>query len=474
MSAHHPLYEQLVGIVGKENVTDEKFALWAVYADAGIEQGNLAGIIVKPQTTQQVSLIVKLANRTKVPITIRGGGSGMPGGCSPYFPGGILMDMTDMNKIIEINEDTMVATAQAGVTFGALIKAVHEKGLDCCYGGHAIYSATLGGSVATLTCPIGAAKYGAWGEEIVCLEVVLPTGDVIRTGSDSTRVGGRFHRYGSGPDLTGMFIGDQGVLGIKTEVSVRLRLPPEAREFETYCFDNLERGTKACMELGKTGLIYDGLVIVGEHSCKQTSIKWPQIPKESKMIIMVSLEGDKETIAYYKNKLDKIAKKWDGTLAGPDPAKLPTFDLIGEHACKIRSYGVSGPINGFIPTYKLPKVATDVDQMLWEHQDLLLTQPDTGMKAWLNAAFMVKGPVVNFACRPSFISEPPQKWKQALEFWHELVNYIANQGSCPYWIGKTWTPYLTPLYRNEYYMFFKTLKQTLDPNNILNPGLFLF
>jgi FAD/FMN-containing dehydrogenase len=221
----------------------------------------------------------------------------------------------------------------------------------------------------------------------------------------------------------------------------------------------------------KTRLIYDGFVVVGEHSTKQIK---GGVPSGTQLIIMISMEGDKETIGHYKAKLDEIAKKNGGTMIGPGPAKLPTYDLIGEHATKVRSYGVSGPINGFIPTYKLPKVATEVDQMLMKHEDLLLTQPETGLKSWLNAAFIMKGPVVNYACRPSFVSDPPEKREQAVDFWHELVKYIANQGSCPYWIGKAWTPYLTPLYRKEYYALFKALKQNVDPNMILNQGLFLF
>ncbi len=474
MSTHYPLYEALAGIVGTKYVTDEKFALWAVSVDSGIEKGNLGGILVRPKTTEEVSLVVKLANMTNTPITVRGGGTGMPGGCTPFIPGGIILETTELNKIIEINESTMVATGQAGVTFGALIKAVHDKGLDCSLGPHDVYGATLGGAVASTTYPIGGARFGAWVEEVLCLEVVLPTGEVIRTGSDSTTVGGRFHRYGSGPDLGGMFMGDVGVLGIKTEVSVRLYPPSEAREFETYCFNSLEKGTKACMEMGKSGLIYDGITYVGEHTVKQLAAKFKQIPEEAQMVTLVCVEGDKETVDHRKRKVDKMATKEGGQLVGADPARLACYDILGEHATKVRSYGVSGPINGWFPTYKLPKISMEVDRRLKEHQDLLLTQPDTGLKSWTNAAFLLKGPVVSYACRPGFVSEPPEKWEKALTFWHELVEYVANEGSCPYWIGKSWTPYLTPLYRNQYYMFFKTLKRTLDPNNILNPGVFLF
>jgi len=470
----HALYEPLAEIVGSKRVTDEKFALWAVYIDSGIERGNIADIVVKPQTTEEVSRILKLANQTKTKVTVRGGGSGMPGGCSPSTPGGVLIDTTDMNKIVEVNEDTFAATAQAGVTHGALLEVIHGKGLDCCLGGHGIYSATLGGSVANLTYPIGGARYGAFGEEVLCLEVVLPTGDIIRTGSDATTVGGRFHRYGAGPDLTGMFIGDQGVLGVKTEVTIRLHLPPEAREFETYCFKTMESGTKAAMDLQKTSVIYDGYIVVGRHSVKQMAIRYPAIPEGTEALVMICIDGDKETIGHTKMKLDKIAKREGATLIGPEPARSPTYDLMGDHASKVRSYGVSGPINGFIPTYKLPKVAREVEEMISQHQDLMLTQPDTGMKSFLNAALMMKGPVVNYAMRPSFVSDPPEKREQAVDFWHELVKYIANQGSCPYWIGKAWTPYLTPLYRKEYYALFKALKQNVDPNMILNQGLFLF
>ena len=481
MSVHHPLYEPLAGIVGPRNVSDEKHSLYAVYADAGIEHGSLSGIIVHPKTTEEVALIVKLANRTNTPITVRAGGSGMPGGSAPFIPGGLLIETTEMNKIIEINEDMFTATVQAGVTHGKLVTEVHKRGLDLCLGGHSIYSATLGGSVANLTYPIGAGRFGAYGEEIINLEVVLPTGDVIRTGSDATTVGGRFHRYGAGPDLTGMFIGDQGVLGVKTEVTVRLYYPPETRSFASYYYGNVEEGNEACIEMGKKWSFYDGLYVVGNHSIRQIleeTRKKFNIPDDCEGLIHVSLEGDEATIDHQQAKVDKIATKYNGTCLGDKLQEwLPTtvcYDLIGDHASKIRSFGVSGPINGFIPTYKLPQVARDVDRMLNEHEHLLLTLPGRDRKAWLNAAFMMRGPVVNYACRPSFVSDPPKVREEAVDFWHELVKYIAKQGSCPYWIGRSWTPAITPLYRPAYYMFFKTLKQTLDPNNIMNPGIFHF
>ncbi|MFX1519669.1 MAG: FAD-binding oxidoreductase [Promethearchaeota archaeon] len=474
---HHPLYESLAGIVGSRNVSDEKHSLYAVFADAGIERGSLSGIIVHPKTTEEVVLIVKLANRTNTPITVRGGGSGMPGGSAPFIPGGLLLETTEMNKIIEINEDKFIATVQGGVTHGKLVTEVHKMGLDLCLGGHNIYAATFGGSVSNLTYPIGAGRFGAYGEEILNLEVVLPTGDVIRTGSDCTTVGGRFHRYGAGPDLTGMFIGDQGVLGIKTEVTVRLYYPPETRAFESYYFNTLEEATEACIEMGKRWSFFDGLLVVGEHSVRQLppdTLKKYNIPEGTEGVMHISLEGDEATIDHQKAKVDKIAERYNGTKLGPDISKITTYDLMGDHASKIRSFGVSGPINGFIPTYKLPKVSRDVDKMLSDHEHLLLTLPGREKKAWLNAAFMMRGPVVNYACRPSFVSDPPEVREEAVDFWHELVKYIANQGSCPYWIGRAWTPAITPLYRPAYYMFFKTLKQTFDPNNILNPGIFQF
>lgn len=464
-----PLLEELAGIVGSENVCNDKFARWAVSRDASFEPGELPGVVVIPQNVEQISLIVKLCNRTKTPITIRGGGTGVCGACIPYVPNGVLLDMTKMNKILEINKKTFVASAQAGAKFGSLIYEVDKAGLTCCPGGHVPYSSTIGGFVSTTGFPIGGARFGAYGEEVVCLEVVLPTGEIIRTGSDATIRGGRFTRYGNGPDITGMFIGDHGLFGVKTEVSVRLHPESGKKEFETYCFKDMKSGISALEKMAQSELLYFGYVVLGKHSVKRLILQHPEIPEDTEMSVMICIEGDEDMLKIKKKKLDAIAT--EAKLAGSKPAKESTYDIKGEHACKVRSTGVSAVANGFSPIYRVPRLVSLTTNFVTKYEDLMVTIPGTDLKAWLLTAWPMKGGYVNTAVRISFKEYPPEIFQKAYEVWHKIVDLWCGEGNVPYWIGKTWTPHLVPRFRREYYHFLKKIKGILDPNNILNPGL---
>jgi glycolate oxidase len=469
LNNHHQLYEELASVVGPENVSDDKFACWAVSRDASFEPAVVPGIVVLPKDTEEVSLILKLCNKYKVPITIRGGGTGVCGACIPYKPNSVVLDTTRMNKIFEVNKQTMVATAQAGATFGRLMYEVEKADLSCCPGPHVPYSATIGGFVSTTGFPIGGARFGAYGEEVVCLEVVLPTGEVIRTGSDATINSGRFTRYGNGPDLTGMFIGDHGLFGVKTEVSVRLHPKEGKKEFETYCFKDIKTGINVLQKMAQSELLYAGFAVLGKHSVQRLRFKHPEIPPESEMVNMVCIEGDEDTLKIKKRKLDSIAE--GSKVVGPEPAKLSTYDIIGEHACKVRSTGVSAVANGFTPIYKLPELVNLTTKVITQFEDLIVTEPNTNLKAWLLTAWPMKGGYVNSAIRISFKEHPPEIYKKAYEVWHKIVDLWCEKGNVPYWIGKTWTPHIIPRYREEYYRFLKKLKRMVDPNNILNPGL---
>src|SRR5690606_30885148 len=120
--------------------------------------------------------ILKLANREKVPVTVRGGGTSAAGGVTPVYRGGILLDMTDMDSILSVDLDRATVTVEAGVSFGQLAAELHPKNVTMCLGGHAIYSATVGGCISNTSVSVGSGYYGMFGEQVVSVKVVTPKG----------------------------------------------------------------------------------------------------------------------------------------------------------------------------------------------------------------------------------------------------------------------------------------------------------
>jgi FAD/FMN-containing dehydrogenase len=468
------LYSRMASIVGERYVAKDDYALYAVHADAGFEKGGIPEIIVRPQSTQQVAEIMKTANRHKIAVTVRGGASSAAGGATPVAPGGILMDLTDMNRILEINLNTSTITAEAGITFGEIAAKLHPMNFTFCLGGHALYSATLGGCIANTSVSIGSGFYGLFGEQVVNLKVVTPTGQIICTGSDAMKAGGRFQRYCNGPDLTGLFIGDSGILGVKTEASLRIYPMPEARRFEVYCYDSLERGTMAAIRQEQVGL-FDGIINFGTHTINV--VKAPggaaaKIPEGTQLILRLSLAGDEPQVDYKLKKLDRIARDYGGVKIGPELAKAVTYDIMGIEFSKLRVYGVIAPIACLVPMIKIPEITKVVEEYLKQYEDVILDIKGTDLKSWTNTGVLTKGASISYAGRISF-TEDPELREKAYQVWHNLLEKMIELGGCPYWTGKTWTPHMVRGYRPEYLQFLRSLKRWLDPNNILNRGLLL-
>lgn len=201
--------------------------------------------LVRPTDTAEVSRILALADEEMIPVTARGNGTGLCGGAIPTR-GGISLSFERMNRILEIDTANHVAVVQPGVTLAELDEATAPLGLICpIYPGE--NSATLGGNVATNAGGMRAVKYGVTRHQVLGLEVVLPGGEVIRTG-------GKFVKATSGYDLTQLIVGSEGTLAVVTEATLRLhpRQPHSATILAP--FSTLEEVTEAIPQIVATGL----------------------------------------------------------------------------------------------------------------------------------------------------------------------------------------------------------------------------
>ncbi|MBN9459935.1 MAG: FAD-binding oxidoreductase [Burkholderiales bacterium] len=466
------LFDRLARIVGERNLATEDFALYAVHVDAGFEHGGFPDIVARAKTTEQVAEILRLANREKVPVTVRGGGTSAAGGVTPVYRGGILLDMTDMDSILSVDLDQATVTVEAGVSFGQLAAELHPKNVTMCLGGHAIYSATVGGCISNTSVSVGSGYYGMFGEQVVSVKVVTPKGDVIHTGSDVMKAGGRFQRYCNGPDLGGLFIGDSGILGVKTEATLRLYPMPEARAFETYCFDSLEKGTAASIRIEQAG-IFDGIISFGSNTIavmRAGGGAGSEIPADTQLIFRLSIAGESAYVESHLRKLDRIAEFHGGVKIGPALAKAVTYDIMGTEFSKTRVYGVVAPIACLVPMTKIPEITRVVESYLRDHEDLVMAVKGTDLRNWTNTGVVTKGSSISYAGRIAF-SEDASVRERAYGVWHALLEKMIELGGCPYWTGKTWTPHMVRGYRPGNLVFLRALKRFLDPKNILNRGL---
>ena len=201
--------------------------------------------VVHPGCAEEVARVLKIANQYRIPVTTWGGGSGSQGGALPVF-GGIVLDTKRMNKVLKIDEESLTVTAETGIIARHLEWHVNKHGYSTMNLPASISCATIGGFLAHRGTGVLSTKWGKIEDMVMSLEVVTPSGEIINTLP--------VPRHASGPDLTMMFLGSEGTLGVITKVTLKIHPVPEARKFRAYLFKDFHTAMSAGADLMRSRL----------------------------------------------------------------------------------------------------------------------------------------------------------------------------------------------------------------------------
>ena len=248
------LIESLSKVIEKGDLLTEDAHLQCYSADAltpyrafraAPSLRRMADVVVIPRSTQQVVDVVKVASAQGVPVVPYGGGTGVMGAALPV-QGGVVIDLKGLNKVLDINPVDRTVLVDAGVVLEDLVNALSGHGMILGHDPWSVPIATVAGAISTNGVGYCAATYGPMGEQVLGLEVVLPTGQVVTTRP--------LPKYSSGPNLNHLFIGTEGVFGIITKASLRVFHRPEKQIFSTVGFSSFDEGFQAVSELFALGL----------------------------------------------------------------------------------------------------------------------------------------------------------------------------------------------------------------------------
>ncbi|HPS59508.1 MAG TPA: FAD-binding protein, partial [Spirochaetota bacterium] len=233
---------ELVSLLGKENVlTDKEDKINYSYDATADMPSREPDVIVTPSKKEEIVSLVKLASKHKIPLVTRGSGTNLSGGTIPV-DGGIVLSMLKFDKILEVDPANLTATVEPGLVIQRLNEAVATHGLIYPPDPGTVTTATMGGSVSECSGGLRGLKYGVTKDYVMGLEIVMPDGEVIRTG-------GKTVKNVSGYDLTKLFTGAEGTLGIITEIIVKLIPAPKFRRSMLAVFDNLDKAGKTIADI---------------------------------------------------------------------------------------------------------------------------------------------------------------------------------------------------------------------------------
>ncbi len=406
--------------------------------------------VVRPGYTEEVVQMVKKAIATRKPIVPRGAGTWGLGGSVPV-KGGIVLDMTAMNKIISIDEKNLVVTVQPGITWKALADSLDEKGLFLpCYPSSAP-SATIGGWIGTGGTGIGAYKYGSAGDIIRDLEVVLPTGAVVHTGDKFVS------SNGGGPNLNWLFVGSEGILGVVTEVT--LSIVPKPAEFRVvaYSFESLSKFAPAMRKVTRTNVAPMHIMFGDREHFEYLRAVGKHAPDVGCMITM-ALTGSKESVDVEEKTLDEIMASSEGTKMPKDVADHEWSERSYEF--RVREMGV-GAIPGeiLIPIENFEKVLSKMQKLV---KEMKLKAPTIGTIADNNTVMLM----------PYYLTDEHNFLRStaAMGFGKKLGDIAFENGGRPVGLGIFFAGNLAKYRGKEGAELIRSIKAMMDPNDIMNPG----
>ena len=449
------LIEELKNIVGRDNVATEKQDLLCYSYDA-TQMEFLPDMVLYPADADEVSRILKLANAELVPVFPRGAGSGFTGGSLPRG-GGIVLVTTRMDKILRIDTDNLIAEVEPGVVTEDLQIAVEKLGLFYPPDPASLKFSTLGGNVAECAGGPRAVKYGVTKDFVMGLEVVLPTGEIIRTGGETAK-------GVVGYDLTKLICGSEGTLGVITRIIFRLLPLPEAKKTMLAIFDSIDGAATAVSAIIKAKIIPTTLEFMDHATLQCVDRRFNMgLPAEGRAVLIIEVDGDKELI-------EKQADIIHGLI---EPHGLVRFRVAqdaaeSEQLWKVRRL-VSPSLRDVNPTKynedivvprsKVPEIIRSIEKIRQKYDIPILNFGHAG-DGNIHVNIMID-------------REIPGMDEKAHEAIREIFQAALDLGgtmSGEHGIGLTKAPYITMELSPDQLAAMKAIKKALDPNNILNPG----
>ena len=289
---------ELATIVGADNILTEKQDLICYSYDA-TQMEFLPDAVVHPADAAEVSAVLKLANRRGFPVFPRGAGSGFTGGALPKA-GGVVLVVTRMDRILRIDTENLVAEVEPGVVTEQFQQAVERLGLFYPPDPASLKFSTLGGNVAENAGGPRCVKYGVTRDFVMGLEVVLPTGEIIRTGGET-------YKAVVGYDMTRLLCGSEGTLGVITKIIFKLLPLPEAKKTMLTIFDSIDGAAKAVSTIIGAKIIPTTLEFMDYATLQCVEKRFNLgIPPEGRAVLLIEVDGDRDLIEKQASRIHEL------------------------------------------------------------------------------------------------------------------------------------------------------------------------
>ena len=447
-------------IVGENNIFTDPESFEKYGRDETEHLHYFPEVVAKPTTPQEISALLIICNEHLIPVTPRGAGTGLSGGALPHL-GGLVISMERFNKILNIDERNLQVTTEPGVITEVLQNEVKEKGLFYPPDPASKGSCFIGGNISENSGGPKAVKYGVVKDYVLNLEVVLPTGEIIWTGSNVLK-------NATGYNLTQLIVGSEGTLGIVTKIVLKLIPHPKYDLLLLAPFNNLEKACEAVSAIFRAGITPSAMELMEINAIKLASkmLDSTAFPITENLEAHLIIEVDGNNKEVLMNEMESIASVLENYEVGE--LYFAEDTLQKEELWKVRrkaneaavAAGYTIEEDTVVPRAALPALITGVKALGAENDFKVVIVGHAGDG---NLHIRINHPTY----KKSYGNPEIQ---MILKKIFELVKSLGGTISGEHGIGLIQKTYMSVIFDDKSFDIMRGIKKVFDPNNILNAG----
>ncbi|WP_299484334.1 FAD-linked oxidase C-terminal domain-containing protein [uncultured Roseibium sp.] len=363
LSRRQDILKALKSIVPGEGVIHEEREMRAYETDALTAYRQLPLIVVLPETVEQVSKVLKYCYENNVKVVPRGAGTSLSGGALPLADG-VLLSMMKFNQVLDIDFDNRAVVVQPGVTNLGITRAVEDEGFYYAPDPSSQIACSIGGNIAENSGGVHCLKYGLTTNNVLGLEMVLITGEVIRLGGK--------HLDSEGYDLLALMTGSEGLLGVVTEVTVRILQKPETARALLIGFPTSEDGGRCVAEIIAAGIIPGGMEMMDKPAIHAAEdFVNAGYPRDVEALLIVELDGPEKEVDFLIGRVEEIARANQASHVRISQTEEERMTFWAGRKAAFPAVGRISPdylcMDGTIPRRELPKVLARMRELSEKH-----------------------------------------------------------------------------------------------------------